>query len=161
MLSLEDPRLLPLVQDYKVHLIEPAALKLEDLGKFRSSLREVLGFIKYSRDQARLGELLQADDRFRSLDWDAALVIQACTNMKLEKKEETEECDMCKAIEDMMKDSLKEGMEKGRKEGMEKGRKEGMEEERANTERERMRADLAEKEVERLREELERYKRGA
>lgn len=46
MMSVKNPRLLSLVQDYRIHLIEPMALSTEDLGRFQSSLREVLSFIK-------------------------------------------------------------------------------------------------------------------
>lgn len=45
--------------------------------------------------------------------------------------------------------------------GREAGREEGREEERANTERERLRAEEAEKEIIRLREELLRMKENS
>ena len=45
-------------------------------------------------------------------------------------------------------------VKQGIKQGIEQGIKQGRKEEQANTERERRRADLAEKEVERLRKEL-------
>ena len=41
------------IQDYKIHLIDPAALKPDELEKFSTSLREVLGCIKYSKDKER------------------------------------------------------------------------------------------------------------
>lgn len=153
MLSERDPKLLSLVQDYKIHLIQPALIEPEDFEKLHSSLREVLSFIKYSQDKEKLAELLRTDGQFRILDREAAQVIRACTNIEMEIDEESEGCNVCKVIDDMMRES--------REEGMEKGRKEGMEEERVNTERERKRADLAEEEVRKLRKELERYQKGA
>ena len=48
-----------------------------------------------------------------------------------------------------------EGREEGRQEGREEGRQEGREEERANTVRERQRAERAEKELEEIKAELE------
>jgi predicted transposase/invertase (TIGR01784 family) len=47
------------------------------------------------------------------------------------------------ARDEGLEEGRKEGREEGRKEGREEGRKEGREEERANTERERARADAA------------------
>ena len=51
-----------------------------------------------------------------------------------------------------------EGREEGRAEGREEGRQEGREEERANTVRERQRAERAEKELEEIKAELESLK---
>ena len=42
------------IQDYKIHLIDPAALEPDELEKFSTSLREVLGCIKYSKDKEKL-----------------------------------------------------------------------------------------------------------
>ena len=45
-----------------------------------------------------------------TLERNAARVIQAITNVTIDLSEETEEVDMCKAIDDMMQDSRKEGI---------------------------------------------------
>ena len=50
MLSDIPPELLDYIPNYKLHLIEPAALSDEQLQKFQSNLREVLLFIKYAKD---------------------------------------------------------------------------------------------------------------
>lgn len=50
MMNVTDERILSLVPDYQIHLIAPAGLTDEELKKFHSSLREVLGFIKYAND---------------------------------------------------------------------------------------------------------------
>ena len=42
------------IQDYKIHLIDPAALEPDELEKFSTSLREVHGCIKYSKDKEKL-----------------------------------------------------------------------------------------------------------
>ena len=54
MFSGQDARVLALVPDYKVNLIAPALIEDEDFGKFQSSLKEVLSFIKYARDKDEL-----------------------------------------------------------------------------------------------------------
>ena len=47
------------------------------------------------------------------LDADAARVIRTVTNTPVEIREEEEEVDMCKAIEEMMEDSRQEGEASG------------------------------------------------
>ena len=84
-------------------------------------LREVLGCIKYSKDKEKLSSFIRNNTRM-TLELNAARVIQAITNVTLDLSEETEEVDMCKAIDDMMQDSRAEGLA----EGMEKGKAEGI-----------------------------------
>ena len=48
MMNVKNRELLRFVQDYQVHLIDPARLSEEELAKFSTSLREVMGYIKYS-----------------------------------------------------------------------------------------------------------------
>lgn len=113
MLSVTDPLLLSLIPDYRIHLIEPASLKPEDLLKFKTSLREVLSFIKYSRDKDRIAKLLAENERFQALDRDAALMIRTCTNIAIEVPKDSEVVNVCKAIDDLMADSRSEGLEEG------------------------------------------------
>lgn len=105
------------IQDYKIHLIDPAALKPDELEKFSTSLREVLGCIKYSKDKEKLSSFIRNNTRMM-LEINAARVIQAITNITLDLSEEVEEVDMCKAIDDMMQDSREEGKAEGRTEGI-------------------------------------------
>lgn len=105
------------IQDYKIHLIDPAALKPDELEKFSTSLREVLGCIKYSKDKEKLSSFIRNNTRMM-LEINAARVIQAITNITLDLSEEVEEVDICKAIDDMMQDSREEGKAEGRTEGI-------------------------------------------
>lgn len=61
------------VQDYQIHLIDPAKLTEEDLKKFTSSLREVIEYIKYSKDKEKLSRILKDNSRML-IDREAALV---------------------------------------------------------------------------------------
>jgi hypothetical protein len=105
------------IQDYKIHLIDPTALEPDELEKFSTSLREVLGCIKYSKDKEKLSSFIRNNTRMM-LEINAARVIQAITNITLDLSEEVEEVDMCKAIDDMMQDSREEGKAEGRTEGI-------------------------------------------
>ncbi len=108
------------IQDYKIHLIDPAAIEPEELEKFSSSLREVLGCIKYSNDKEKLSSFIRNNTRM-TLEINAARVIQAITKVTVDLSEETEDVDMCKAIEDMMQDSRAEGLAEGLVEGRTEG----------------------------------------
>ena len=121
MMDLPMEEMRSFIQDYKIHLIDPAAIKPEELEKFSSSLREVLGCIKYSNDREKLSSFIKNNTRM-TLEANAARVIQAITKVTIDLSEETEDVDMCKAIEDMMQDSRAEGMA----EGLAKGKAEGI-----------------------------------
>ena len=126
MMEVKDPEILEYVQDYRIHLIEPAGLSRTELEKFQSSFREVMGCIKYSEDEKALEEFMKDNPRM-NMDIRAARVIGAMTGTEIEYGEEKEgKINMCKAIEDMMRHSK----EKGLAEGLEKGKTEGQKEER-------------------------------
>ena len=101
MFSGQDARVLALVPDYKVNLIAPASIEDEDFGKFQSSLKEVLSFIKYARDKDELKNVLDADESFRHLGRAEVDVLNACVGAKLAVKEGEEAIDVCLAIEQM------------------------------------------------------------
>lgn len=109
MFSVKDPRILSFVPDYRINLIVPAQIKEDDMGKFRSSLREVLLYIKYSKDREQLNRLLENNLRFRNLDTEAAIVIDTITNSELEFDRKGIRVDMCQAVADMRKKERQEG----------------------------------------------------
>ena len=125
MMDLPREEMRAFIQDYKIHLIDPAAIEPEELEKFSSSLREVLGCIKYSNDKEKLSSFIRNNSRM-ILEINAARVIQAITKVTIDLSEETEDVDMCKAIEDMMQDSRAEGMAEGIAKGLAEGKAEGL-----------------------------------
>ena len=125
MMDLTREEMRAFIQDYKIHLIDPAAIEPEELEKFSSSLREVLGCIKYSNDKEKLSSFIRNNSRM-TLEINAARVIQAITKVTIDLSEETEDVDMCKAIEDMMQDSRAEGMAEGIAKGLAEGKAEGL-----------------------------------
>ena len=121
MLDTKDPEILKFVPDYKLHLIEPSRLTEEDLLKFQSSFREVMGYIKYSKDAAALSAYTRDNPRM-NMDIFAARVISAMTNTPMPRMEEKEEkVNMCKAIDDMVAQAKAEGKSAGLAEGEVKG----------------------------------------
>ena len=85
-------------------------MSAEDLDKFQSNLRAVLGFIKYSSDRDALDAFLLEEDSLHDLDIEAARVIGVCTNTEIDIDDNSEVIDVCKAVQDM----IQEGREKAR-----------------------------------------------
>ncbi len=83
MLSVQDPEILSLVPDYRINLFSPAEIKDEELDKLESNLKEVMLFIKYSKDKRKLQELTSQSPGFRSLELKAARVIDSITGIHL------------------------------------------------------------------------------
>lgn len=108
MMAVKNKNLLNFVQDYQIHLIDPAKLSAEDLERFSSSLREVIGYIKYSKDKKRLSEFLTDNPRML-IEANAARVIKAVTNTPLDIPEGAEVIDVCKAVEEMINESEERG----------------------------------------------------
>ncbi len=79
----------------------PAGLSDEELDKFHTTLREVLAFIKYSKDMEMLDKTVNGN--FRNLRKNEIDVLNQCVNAKLSLEEGEEELVVCKALEDMKK----------------------------------------------------------
>ena len=87
-----------------------AAMTDEEIMKFQSSLREVMLFIKYSKDRENLSKVLVTNEkRFRELERRAADVIEAITNSGIKYDEEDEVVNVCQAIQEMRKESERDG----------------------------------------------------
>ena len=99
-----------------VHLIRnsikfaPERMSEGEIEEFQSSLKEVMLYIKYSKDKKKLQEVTQKDKNFRNLERQAAEVIRVTTNSNPEGQEVV---DVCAAIEEIKLDSRIEGEIKG------------------------------------------------
>ena len=112
MMATRDMEILSFVENYRIHLIDPAKLTEEELNKFSTSLKEVMGYIKYSKDKEKLMEFLRKDTH-KTIEMNAARVIKTITNTPIEVSEEMEEIEMCKAIEDLILEGEAKGETKG------------------------------------------------
>lgn len=101
MFGTQDVKLLSLVPDYRINLIAPASMEDSNFDKFKTTLKEVLSFIKYSSDKDKLGEVLAAGEGFHHLGRSEVDVLNVCVGAKLTIKEGEEAIDLCKALEDM------------------------------------------------------------
>lgn len=113
MYAAADDAIMQYVPDYKINLIAPEQMTDEEIKEFKTSLKEVMLYIKYSKDKNKLQEVTQTDKSFQSLDRQAAEVINVTTNSKLKYPEGKEKIDMCLALEEMRMDSRIEGKIEG------------------------------------------------
>ncbi len=81
-------------------------------SEFVSDLIELSSRDKMKNNKKKLSEILQDNPRMM-LDWEAAVVIKNITNTPIEIPEEMDVIDVCKAVEDMLKESREEGIEIG------------------------------------------------
>ena len=110
MMDVSDPDVLACMDNYHVRLIAPAQMPDEEIMKFQSSLREVMLFIKYSKDKENLSRVLTAnEERFREVERRAADVIEAITNSGIKYDESEEVVNVCQAIQEMRKESESKG----------------------------------------------------
>lgn len=106
-----------LVNNYKIHLIE--IKKLQDTGVFKTDLKQVFDFIRYSKDKKKLKELVENDEAYQSLDEDAYDMVALYTNstelLEVKKRgKKGDGVDMCQAIKEMLEDERTEGRAEGR-----------------------------------------------
>ena len=113
MLSVQEPEILSFVSDYKLNLIAPEHMSDEEIDQFQTSLREVMLFIKHSKDKTKLNEMVQKDDRFRNMDRSAARVVSSVTGVEINEENEEEKVDMCQALREMMEEANSEGRQEG------------------------------------------------
>ena len=118
MLSVQDPEILSMVPDYRINLFSPAEIKDEELDKLESNLKEVMLFIKYSKDKRKLQELTSQSPVFRSLELKAARVIDSITGINLRFTETEGRVNMCQAVQEMCDDARAEGLSQGHLQGL-------------------------------------------
>lgn len=111
-----DKQSLGYINNYKMNLFDYH--NYDDFEMFSSDLREVFEFMKYANDKAKLVEnIKQKRERYSHVESGTIEVIKVLTNTKILdsyiKKNEKEAVDMCKALDDLVYDSKREGMQEG------------------------------------------------
>lgn len=96
-----DDSLLKYVADYRINLVSPALMTDSELNIFKSDLKSVLKFIKYSNNKDELSKLINDNKDFMNLDRLTAQTISICSNVDFNIPVGEETVNVCKAIEDM------------------------------------------------------------
>lgn len=116
-MAVTDKGLLQHIPDYRIKLIDPAGIDSDEMDKFHTSLREVLSYIKYSKDADKLAEYINHNQRMEHLEVGAAQVIKEVTNTKFQIPKGMEEVNICEAIEVLMNRRETEGIQLGMTQG--------------------------------------------
>ena len=105
--------ILKLIPDYRINLIDPH--EINNSEKFMSDFRYIIEFMKASGDKEKMNILLhEKHNIYSNMERDAMVVIRECANINIKIEEKEEKQDMCKAIDDMMKDARMSGEVRGR-----------------------------------------------
>ena len=113
MYSDVDNAILAHAPDYHVNLIAPSEMSDDEINEFHSNLREVMLYIKYSKDKKTLNKVVKEDIKFQSMERQAAEVINIVTGSKLKYPEGKGDVNMCLAIQQMREESELVGQIKG------------------------------------------------
>ena len=103
---LEDNGLGGYIQDYRMHLFEPGTVKEEDLEKFKTELKDVIAYVKYSKSTEALKDY---NEKYKpDLTKSTVTLINELTNSKYVFIEGKERLDMCEAFEGLIEEGRKE-----------------------------------------------------
>ena len=104
------------IPDYPLQLIEPYTMTETQLSEFHTSMKQVLNYIKVSKEKEKTKQLVFRDAAFTHLERDAAWVIETSTNTKLRMQEKEGACvDMCQALIDWEAEARADEREKVKK----------------------------------------------
>ena len=110
--------------------------------------------MKASGDKEKMNSLLnEKHNIYSNMERDAMVVIRECANINIKIEEKEEKQDMCKAIDDMMKDARMSGEALGEARGAAKGEAERKRMQEKLDEKQN-RLDKYEKEIEELKKQL-------
>ena len=128
-------KLEPFINDYKLNLLCPAELELEDIHRFKSDLGAVLMAAKFARDNEQLANAIRTDSVFRNLtNATTEPLIRTISNYDYNTEETTMGLNLAEKTERMSqffyhcgeKDGIEKGRQEGRQEGLQAGRQEGL-----------------------------------
>ena len=126
MMVVTDKNLLKHIPDYRIKLIDPSQISSDEMDKFQTSLREVLCYIKYSKNADKFAQYMKNNRRMEHLELNAAQVIRAVTNTKFQIPKGTEVVNVCEAVEVLMErrknEGIQQGLEQGKSQGITQGK---------------------------------------
>ena len=108
--------------NYKINLVD--AERLKDVEKFSDDLQVILTMLRYRDSKEELTDYINENKKFfQNVDYETSQAMKAFLNMKQipgEAEHKEEMIDMCKAIQEMydngVKDGIQQGVEQGRTE---------------------------------------------
>ena len=101
--------------NYKINLVD--AERLKDVEKFSDDLQVILIMLRYRDSKEELTDYINENRKFfQNVDYETSKAMKAFLNMKQipgEAEHKEEMVDMCKAIQEMYDDGVKDGIQQG------------------------------------------------
>ena len=101
--------------NYKINLVD--AERLKDVEKFSNDLQVILTMLRYRDSKEELTDYINENKKFfQNVDYETSQAMKAFLNMKQipgEAEHKEEMIDMCKAIQEMYDDGVKDGIQRG------------------------------------------------
>ena len=96
MMDIDDARLIPFMNDYKLNIVSAADMPEEDFDKFSTDLGITMKIIKHQKDDA--DKIIEGMNH-RKIDPDAAFFLKTAAKLDLEFDREEDGIDMCESLE--------------------------------------------------------------
>ena len=98
------------IQNYRMHLFEPGALKEKDFEKFKTELKDVIAYVKYSKSTEALKDY---NEKYKpDLTKSTVTLINELTNSNYVFIDGKERLNMCEAFEGIKAEGIEEGRKK-------------------------------------------------
>ena len=102
--------------NYRINLVD--AERLEEIERFSEDLQVILTMLRYRDSKEELTDYINENKKFfQNVDYETSQAMKAFLNMKQipgEAEYKEEMIDMCKAIQEMYDDGVKDGIQKGK-----------------------------------------------
>lgn len=79
------------------------------IDEFQSNMREIMRYIKYSKDKNALCMVVHEQERFKKVERNAVEIINAATHSNVKIEEGKETVDVCIAIQEIREEGRLEG----------------------------------------------------
>ena len=112
LLDIKDERIKKYISNEKLNIIEPYNMNENDFDKLNNELAFLFRFIKNSGNKDNLSKLVLNSD-YREIDIKTVRLINRVTSAEINIVESEGRINMCKAINDMKKESRQEGILEG------------------------------------------------
>lgn len=106
MLDIDDERIVPFLNDYKLNIISAVEMPEDDFKKFHTDLGFAMQVIKHQKDDA--DKIIEGTNH-RKIDSDAAFFLKKAANLEMEFEREEEGIDMCQSLQNRYKQEKIQG----------------------------------------------------
>ena len=112
----------PLMVNVRMLVIDPYTMEEDEFDSLKTDLDLVLKVIKYKSDKDAFCGYISSEERFKKLDEVTAKLVAELINVDMDGEDDN----VCKAIEDLIKDSKEEGRIEGEVNAIYKLRRDGI-----------------------------------